>query len=157
MLENGNMLQFSLAEGMGFTEACYMTNNDPKKASEYLKSKEGKSDFEAIDRAHRNARMKKLKSIEEMKGHRSELGKADELLEQVRKIPPLVLWGTLLPAAPTRKLDTKTVVTAFLKVRYPMEVATGLGLTYDEYVDYIRDNDLITAEIRRLGLTIPLV
>lgn len=154
MIENSKIFQYSINEGLGFTEACHMTNNDPQEATKYLLSKDGKSDYEAILAAHRNARVKKLTQIADLKGSRSEIGKADELLDQVRKIPPLVLWESVCKKT---GITSGIAIEAFLKIRYPVEVATGLGMRYEEWIEYVRNNELVASEVRRLGLTIALV
>lgn len=135
LVANLTAMLMGLREGIGLTMACELTGNSPREVSSMIREdaafKKQCTDavmaagVELLTKAGDNIGKGKIKEAAE---HKAEL----------RSIRQLVLWGDYRPEG--QDMTITLFMSAFLAVKDPKEVATALGLTFPEYVDYVLSN-----------------
>ena len=146
LISNKSAFELALREGLGFTQACIVSGNDLKALSEQL---DGFPDYvEKLKRVILAVNTDLLAISSDYMG-KNKYQMAWEVRKHIKAGQSLVLWGSLIDREGDG-LTASEVVKAALMVAEPKDVATGLAMTYLEYVEYLELHPEIVEAITKM-------
>jgi len=144
LVSNLSLFLLSIREGMGLTHSCEITGNEVRYISK-LVAKDAHFKNEIV-KALRGANTDLiLASSDFMKKNQAD--KAMEARKMARRSAKLITWECV---AKHNEWDDKKFIRTYLEIRDKKDTATALGLTFEEYNDYLIDNPEVVEIIDNL-------
>lgn len=140
LINNKSAFLLALREGLGFSYACEISGNTPKVMTDAIKA--DKAFALDCNKAILGAGVDLVKMVSDFNKN-NDYKNAILARQEAAKVKRLILWES---ACAKKSITPEVVIKQYLLIQDGKEVATSIGLTYEEYVDYLMSNPtLVTA------------
>lgn len=135
----------ALREGLGFSYACELSNNSAKEVSSIIE--QDNAFREDCQKAVLGASTDFLKMSSDF-AEKQDYKKSLEAKENAKKYGKLVLWESYCKK---EEIDGMKMAKALAIYKFEKDAATAVGLTFDEYIEYLSCDDAIMRTAEKMG------